>query len=211
MGKLNKEFSPSKVLALWNNYKTLADEKGLSKPNNPLYLNKSISSIIEPGENIVRPKFYSESIFYEGELGIVIGNECKDIEADESKEYILGYTCVNDVTAMDLVKKDSTFDQWTRAKSFDTFGIFGPCVVSDIDPMNLRVTSKLNGKIVQDYNTSDMFFNVFEIVSYLSKDMTLYPGDIIACGTNSGLGPMSENDIIEIEIQGIGKIVNKLI
>jgi len=111
---------------------------------------------------------------------------------------------------MDLVKKDSTFDQWTRAKSFDTFGVFGPCVVSDVNPMNLRVTSKLNGNIVQDYNTSDMFFNVFEIVSYLSKDMTLYPGDIIACGTNSGLGPMSENDIIEIEIQGIGKIVNKL-
>ena len=98
---------------------------------------------------------------------------------------------------MDLVKKDSTFDQWTRAKSFDTFGIFGPCIVNDIDPMNLRVTSKLNSETVQDYNTSDMFFNVFEIVSHLSKDMTLYPGDIIACGTNSGLGPMNEGDIIE--------------
>ena len=210
MGKLYRKFKPSKIIALWNNYKTLADEKGLTKPDNPLYLNKSVSSIIEPDQNIVRPKSYSENIFYEGELGIVIGNECKDIEVDESKEYILGYTCVNDVTAMDLVKKDSTFDQWTRAKSFDTFGIFGPCVVSDIDPLNLRVTSKLNGKIVQDYNTSDMFFNVFEIVSYLSKDMTLYPEDIIACGTNSGLGPMDENDIIEIEIKGIGKIVNKL-
>ncbi len=211
MGKLNKEFKPTKILALWNNYKTLADEKGLSKPNNPLYLNKSISSIIQPGENIIRPKSYTESIFYEGELGIVIGNECKDVEIHESKEYILGYTCVNDVTAMDLVKKDPTFDQWTRAKSFDTFGVFGPCVVNDIDPMNLRVTSKLNGKIVQDYNTSDMFFNVFEIVSYLSKDMTLFPGDIIACGTNSGLGPMSEGDTIQVSVEGIGELINKLV
>ena len=198
-------------MALWNNYKTLADEKGLSKPNNPLYLNKSISSIIQPGENIIRPKSYTESIFYEGELGIVIGNECKDVEIHESKEYILGYTCVNDVTAMDLVKKDPTFDQWTRAKSFDTFGVFGPCVVNDIDPLNLRVTSKLNGKIVQDYNTSDMFFNVFEIVSYLSKDMTLFPGDIIACGTNSGLGPMSEGDTIQVSVEGIGELINKLV
>ena len=200
MGKLNKEFKPTKILALWNNYKTLADEKGLSKPNNPLYLNKSISSIIQPGENIIRPKSYTESIFYEGELGIVIGNECKDVEINESKEYILGYTCVNDVTAMDLVKKDPTFDQWTRAKSFDTFGVFGPCVVNDIDPMNLRVTSKLNGKIVQDYNTSDMFFNVFEIVSYLSKDMTLFPGDIIACGTNSGFAPSSEVETFLVSV-----------
>ena len=211
MGKLYRKFKPSKIIALWNNYKTLADEKGLTKPDNPLYLNKSVSSIIEPDQNIVRPKSYSENIFYEGELGIVIGNECKDIEVDESKEYILGYTCVNDVTAMDLVKKDSTFDQWTRAKSFDTFGIFGPCVVSDVNPMNLRVTSKLNGKIVQDYNTSDMFFNVFEIVSYLSKDMTLFPGDIIACGTNSGLGPMSEGDTIQVSVEGIGELTNKLV
>lgn len=211
MGKLYRKFKPSKIIALWNNYKTLADEKGLTKPDNPLYLNKSVSSIIEPGQNIVRPKSYSENIFYEGELGIVIGKECKDIEIAKSNEYILGYTCVNDVTAMDLVKKDSSFDQWTRAKSFDTFGIFGPCIVNDIDPMNLRIKSTLNGKIVQDYNTIDMFFDVFEIVSYLSKDMTLYPGDIIACGTNSGLAPMHENDVIEIEIESIGRISNKLI
>ncbi len=210
MSKISRKIKPSKVIALWNNYKTLADEKGLQKPNNPLYLNKSISSIIEPGEDIIRPKFYTESIFYEGELGIVIGKECKNIEVNESSEYILGYTCVNDVTAMDLVKKDSSFDQWTRAKSFDTFGIFGPCIATKLDPMNLRVQSKLNGKIVQDYNTSDMFFNVFEIVSYISNDMTLFPGDIIACGTNSGLGPMEHNDIIEISIDGIGSIENKL-
>ena len=159
--------------------------------------------------NIVFPRS-CKTVIHEAEVGIVISKVARHIDEKNALDYVFGYTCVNDVTAMDLVKKDSTFDQWTRAKSFDTFGVFGPCVVSDVDPMNLRVTSKLNGKIVQDYNTSDMFFNVFEIVSYLSKDMTLFPGDIIACGTNSGLGPMSENDIIEIEIQGIGKIVNKL-
>ena len=202
---------PSKMIALWNNYKTLAEEKGLSKPNNPLYLNKAVSAIIEPGQNIERPKFYEEAIFYEGELGIVIGSECKNIERDSSKDYILGYTCINDVTAMDLVKKDPTFDQWTRSKSFDTFGIFGPTIVTDIDPMNLRITSKLNGEVVQDYNTSDMFFNVFEIVSFLSKDMTLFPGDIIACGTNSGLGPMDEGDTIQVSVEGIGALTNKLV
>ena len=158
----------------------------------------------------MRPKFYSEAIFYEGELGIVIGKHCKDIETSEANNYIFGYTCINDVTGMDLVKKDPTFDQWTRSKSFDTFGIFGPGIVTDINPMNLQVMSTLNGKIVQDYNTNDMFFNVFEIVSYLSKDMSLYPGDIIACGTNAGLGPMNEGDVISIEIEGIGSITNKM-
>ena len=201
---------PTKIIALWNNYKTLADEKGLSKPNNPLYLNKAISCILEPGKNIVRPKFYTEAIFYEGELGIVIGKHCKDIEVDQADEYIFGYTCINDVTGMDIVKKDPTFDQWTRSKSFDTFGIFGPGIETDIDPMNLQIISKLNGNTVQDYNTNDMFFNVYEIVSYLSKDMSLYPGDIIACGTNAGLGPMNEGDIIQVTVEGIGELTNKL-
>ena len=202
--------NPSKIIALWNNYKTLADEKGLSKPNNPLYLNKAISCILEPGKDIVRPKFYDEAIFYEGELGIVIGKHCKDIEADQADDYIFGYTCINDVTGMDLVKKDPTFDQWTRSKSFDTFGIFGPGIETDIDPMNLQIVSKLNGNTVQDYNTNDMFFNVYEIVSYLSKDMSLYPGDIIACGTNAGLGPMNEGDTIQVNVEGIGELTNKL-
>jgi 2-keto-4-pentenoate hydratase/2-oxohepta-3-ene-1,7-dioic acid hydratase in catechol pathway len=202
--------NPSKIIALWNNYKTLADEKGLSKPNNPLYLNKAISCISQPGEDIVRPKSYNEAIFYEGELGIVIGKHCKDLERDETKDYIFGFTCINDVTGMDIVKKDPSFDQWTRSKSFDTFGIFGPGIVTDIDPLNLQIESKLNGKTVQNYNTIDMFFNVYEIVSFLSKDMSLLPGDIIACGTNAGLGPMEHNDIIEVNVENIGVVTNKL-
>tara|TARA_B100000927_G_scaffold182802_1_gene147199 strand:+ start:205 stop:972 length:768 start_codon:yes stop_codon:yes gene_type:complete len=209
--KLLNPCNPSKIIALWNNYKTLADEKGLSKPNNPLYLNKAISCISQPGQNIVRPKSYNEAIFYEGELGIVIGKHCKDLEPDETKDYIFGFTCINDVTGMDIVKKDPSFDQWTRSKSFDTFGIFGPGIVTDIDPLNLQIKSKLNGKIVQDYNTSDMFFNVYEIVSFLSKDMSLLPGDIIACGTNAGLGPMNEGDTIQISVEGIGELTNKLV
>ena len=201
---------PSKIIALWNNYKTLANEKGLSKPNNPLYLNKAISCILEPGEDIIRPKSYNEAIFYEGELGIVIGKFCKDVEPNESKEYIFGFTCINDVTGMDIVKKDPSFDQWTRSKSFDTFGIFGPAIATEINPLNLQVESKLNGKTVQNYNTSDMFFNVYEIVSFLSKDMSLLPGDIIACGTNAGLGPMNHDDVIEVSVEKIGKVTNRL-
>ena len=202
--------TPSKIIALWNNYKTLADEKGLSKPNNPLYLNKAISCILQPGKDIVRPKSYNEAIFYEGELGIVIGKHCKDIEANVASDYIFGYTCINDVTGMDIVKKDPSFDQWTRSKSFDTFGIFGPGIETKIDPMNIQIKSKLNEKVVQDYNTSDMFFDVYQIVSFLSKDMSLYAGDIIACGTNAGLGPMEHDDIIEVSLDGLGKVTNKL-
>ena len=202
---------PSKMIALWNNYKSLATEKGLSKPKNPLYLNKAISCIIDQGENIIRPKTYNENIFFEGELGIVIGRSCKDIDVTDAENYIFGYTCINDVTAMDLVKKDPTFDQWTRSKSYDTFGIFGPCVTDDIDPMSLTITTTVDGDIKQDYKTSDMFFNVYEIVSYLSHDMTLNPGDIIACGTNSGLGPMVSGETVTVSISSIGKVVNQLI
>lgn len=202
---------PSKMIALWNNYQSLATEKGLSKPNNPLYLNKAVSCIIEQGDNIIRPKTYTENIFFEGELGIVIGKTCKDVSIEDSPEYIFGFTCINDVTAMDLVKKDPTFDQWTRSKSYDTFGIFGPCIATDIDPMALSVTTTVEGHIKQDYNTSDMFFDVYEIVSFLSHDMTLNPGDIIACGTNSGLGPMVSGETVTVSVSQIGQVVNKLI
>ena len=202
---------PSKMIALWNNYQSLANEKGLSKPENPLYLNKAISCIIEQGENIIRPKNYDESIFYEGELGIVIGKTCKEVSVSESHDYIFGYTCINDVTAMDLVKKDPTFDQWTRSKSYDTFGIFGPCIATDIDPMSLKVTTTVDGVVKQNYKTSDMFFNVYEIVSSLSHDMTLLPGDIIACGTNSGLGPITSGQTVTVSISSIGEVTNKLV
>jgi len=202
---------PSKMIALWNNYQSLATEKGLSKPNNPLYLNKAVSCIIEQGDNIIRPKTYTENIFFEGELGIVIGKTCKDVSVEKSPEYIFGFTCINDVTAMDLVKKDPTFDQWTRSKSYDTFGIFGPCIATDIDPMSLSVKTTVDGQIKQDYNTSDMFFNVYEIVSFLSHDMTLNPGDIIACGTKSVLGPMVSGETVTVSVSSIGQVVNKLI
>ena len=202
---------PSKMIALWNNYQSLANEKGLSKPKNPLYLNKAISCIIEQGESIIRPKNYDESIFYEGELGIVIGKTCKEVSVSESSDYIFGYTCINDVTAMDLVKKDPTFDQWTRSKSYDTFGIFGPCITSDIDPMSLEITTTVDGEVKQSYKTNDMFFDVFEIVSFLSYDMTLNPGDIIACGTNSGLGPITSGQTVTVNVSSIGEVTNKLL
>ncbi len=202
---------PTKVIALWNNYKSLAKEKGLEKPNNPLYLNKAVSCIIDQGDKIIRPKTYSENIFFEGELGIVIGKKCKEVDIESSKDFIFGYTCINDVTAMDLVKKDPTFDQWTRSKSYDTFGIFGPIIASDIDPMAQNIKTTVNNEVRQDYNTSDMFFNVYEIVSFLSHDMTLMPGDIIACGTNSGLGPMNTNDIVTVSISSIGEVTNQLV
>ena len=112
---------------------------------------------------------------------------------------------------MDLVKKDPTFDQWTRSKSYDTFGIFGPCITTGIDPMSLEITTTLDGEVKQSYKTSDMFFDVFEIINFLSHDMTLNPGDIIACGTNSGLGPMTSGQTVTVNVSSIGKVTNKLI
>ena len=141
----------------------------------------------------------------------MIGKTCKEVSVEESSDYIFGYTCINDVTAMDLVKKDPTFDQWTRSKSYDTFGIFGPCIATDIDPMSLEITTTVDGEVKQNYKTSDMFFDVFEIISFLSHDMTLNPGDIIACGTNSGLGPMTSGQTVTVDVSSIGKVTNKLI
>ena len=141
----------------------------------------------------------------------MIGKTCKEVSVSEARNYIFGYTCINDVTAMDLVKKDPTFDQWTRSKSYDTFGIFGPCITSDIDPMSLEITTTVDGEVKQSYKTSDMFFDVFEIVCFLSHDMTLNPGDIIACGTNSGLGPITSGQTVTVNVSSIGEVTNKLV
>jgi 2-dehydropantoate 2-reductase len=200
---------PSKMICLWNNFHQLAAKNDFPIPDEPLYFLKAPNAYHPVGAPIERPKSYSGRIFYEGELGIVIGKQCSMVSEAEAANYIFGYTCVNDVTAVDLLKKNPSFDQWARAKSFDTFGVMGPVITTGVDPMKLSIRTILNGKERQNYPVSDMFFPPHKLVSLLSRDMTLMPGDVIACGTSLGAGPMAEaENTIEIAIDGVGSLSN---
>ncbi len=207
--KLLTPTEPSKMIALWNNFHALAAKLKLEAPEDPLYLLKAGNSFLAAGETIRRPKSYSGKVTYEGELGIVIGKDCTDASEVVAESCIFGYTCVNDVTAAELINKDPTFPQWARAKSFDTFGVFGPVVATGLDPMGLNVRTVLNGDERQNYPVSDMVFPPARLVSLISHDMTLYPGDVIACGTSIGVGSMKEpSNTVEISIEGIGTLSN---
>ena len=201
--------APSKMVALWNNFHALAEKLGAARPEEPLYLLKGGNSFLATGETIRRPKSYQGKVVYEGELGIVIGRACKEVSEDEADAYIFGYTCIDDVTAVELIDKDPTFAQWVRAKSFDTFGVFGPVVATGLDPDRLVVKTVLNGQQRQNYPVRDMIHPPRRLVSLISHDMTLYAGDVIACGTSVGVGSMKEpSNTIEVTIEGIGSLRN---
>jgi ketopantoate reductase/2-keto-4-pentenoate hydratase/2-oxohepta-3-ene-1,7-dioic acid hydratase in catechol pathway len=207
--KLRTPCDPSKMICLWNNFHQLAAKNDFQRPADPLYFLKAPNAYHPAGEPIRRPPSYDGRIVYEGELGVVIGKQCSNISEAEAKDYIFGYTCVNDVTAVDLMKKFPTFDQWTRAKSFDTFGVFGPTIATGLDPAKLVIRTVLNGKEVQNYPVADMFFPPYKLVAAVSKDMTLMPGDIIACGTSLGAGVMaSAHNVVDIVIDGVGTLSN---
>ncbi len=199
-------FKPTKIIAAGLNYKDHAAEIGMPLPEEPLIFFKPPSSVIGNNETIVLPSS-SSHVEFEGELAVVIGKKAKDISADEASDYIAGYTCANDITARDLQKKDG---QWSRAKGFDTFTPLGPDIVSGIDPTNLNITLKQNGEIKQQSNTKQMVFNVFEVVSFISKIMTLLPGDIILTGTPPGVAPIHNGDTLQVEIEGIGILTNSV-
>lgn len=195
---------PGKIMALGLNYRDHAEEFGLDLPAEPLVFMKPPSAVIGPGETIVCPKM-SRRIDYEAELAVVIGRRAKDVPRDRALDYVLGYTCLNDVTARDLQGKDG---QWTRAKGFDTFCPIGPVVETDVDPSNLAVEAWLNGERKQASQTSNLVFGVPALVEFISAVMTLEPGDVIATGTPSGVGPVSPGDEIEIRIECLGSLVN---
>jgi 2-keto-4-pentenoate hydratase/2-oxohepta-3-ene-1,7-dioic acid hydratase in catechol pathway len=202
---------PGKFIGLWNNFQARAAHEGWARPEHPLYFVKTDNCYAAHGDLIVRPRHYDGPVVFEGELGIVIGRRCRDIEIAEADAFIFGYTCVNDVTARAILKCDPSFPQWSRAKSFDSFGPFGPQIVSGIDPDTLTVRTRVNGVLLQDYPVSDMFFRPREIVARLSRDMTLYPGDLIACGTSLGAGPLAAGDLVEVEIPGVGTLGNRFV
>jgi len=195
---------PTKIIAVGLNYFDHANEFQMKIPDEPLIFMKPPSTIIAHNDNIIYPKM-SKQLDYEAELAVIIKNRIRNIEPKDVFKNILGYTCFNDITARDLQKKDV---QWTRAKSFDTFAPFGPFISTELNPDNLKIKLYKNSQLMQNSSTSNMIFKVDKIVSFISKIMTLFPGDIIATGTPSGVGQLEAGDIVEVEIEGIGILKN---
>jgi len=201
---------PSKIVALWNNFNALAQKLGKKAPAHALFLIKPGTSVVGPGEPIRRPTGYQGKIAYEGELGIVIRRRCKDVDVGEAGEFIFGYTCVNDVTAADVLNENGDFPQWCRSKSYDTFGCLGPVIETEFEWSGARVTTKLDGIERQNYPLSDMILSPAQLVSQISHDLTLLPGDVVACGTSVGVGSIRDGSTVEIRIEGIGSLINSL-
>ncbi|HYX52809.1 MAG TPA: fumarylacetoacetate hydrolase family protein [Candidatus Limnocylindrales bacterium] len=201
---------PSKIICVGRNYSDHAKELGNEVPKEPLIFLKSPSSLIGPGEQIVRPNRLSQRVDYEGELTVVIGKPCRNLRDDEDvRHYILGYTCANDVTARDLQKKD---DQWSRAKGFDTFCPVGPIVTDEIDPWKgVRVETRLNGQVKQSESTTLFIFALDVVMRFAAAVMTLMPGDLILTGTPAGIGPMVGGDEVSVSIEGIGSLSNPVV
>jgi len=205
--KLLEPLRPSKIVCVGRNYREHAAELGNKMPDEPLLFLKAPSALIASGDEIVLPGA-SQQVEHEGELGVVIGRIARNIPSGEDPlSYVLGYTCVNDVTARDLQRKDV---QFTRGKSFDTFCPVGPWIETDIDPGNVTVQTRLNGEVKQKGNTADMAFPVAFLIRYISEIMTLYPGDLIATGTPAGVSKMKPGDIVEVEVEGIGILQNRV-
>lgn len=200
--------TPGKFIGLWNNYREMAAKTGAAIPDTPLWFLKAGTSLLDPDGVIAPPAGYAGKVLYEGELGLVIGRRCKDAEEAEAAGAIFGLTAVNDVTALDLLNADPSFPQWARAKSCDTFGPVGPAIATGLDWSGLRVTVALNGRVRQDYPTADMIIPPARIVAMLSREVTLEPGDVIACGTSVGALPMRPGMVVEVTIEGIGTLRN---
>jgi len=195
---------PSKIVAVGVNYADHAAEFRKEPPKEPLLFLKPSTAVLDPLEAIRLPS-RSRRVDYEAELAVVMKKSAARIEPDQTPEYILGYTCINDVTARDLQKEDG---QWTRAKGYDTFAPLGPWIVTDLDPARLAIESYLNGEKRQSANTAQMIFNVPALVSFISYVMTLLPGDVVATGTPAGVGAMKSGDRVEVVIEGIGRLGN---
>lgn len=201
---------PGKFIGLWNNFKAAAEKNGNEHPTHPLYFFKADTSLSGPGASVELPESAGRVIF-EGELGIVIGQTCKNASVEEAEKAIFGYTCINDMTSLDILNADPSFPQWTRSKSFDGFGVVGPVIETDLAWQDATVTVLVNGRERQSYPAADMILPPAQIVSLLSQDMTLNPGDLIACGTSLGARPVKAGMEVEVVIEGIGGVSVTLI
>lgn len=206
--KLLMPVVPGKIVAMWNNFCALREKLSLAVPAEPLYFLKTPNSYLNPEETIRQPSCGGKIVF-EGELAIVIGKRCNDVTEAAALDHVFGYTCANDITHAEILNRDPTFTQWVRAKGFDTFCPLGPVIATGLDAANLVVKTTLNGDVRQNYPISDMHFSVAQLVSRLSADMTLNPGDVILCGTSVGVGSMKPGSDVTVEIAGIGALHNR--
>lgn len=198
---------PSKVVCVGKNYAEHAREMGGEPPAEPVIFLKPSTAVCGPGDPITRPVRVSGRTDYEGELAVVIGRVCREVPVERVPEVIFGYTCANDVTARDLQARDG---QWTRAKGFDTFCPIGPWIETDLDPADVRLTTRLNGEIRQDARTSLLLHDVATLVAFVSQVMTLLPGDVLLTGTPAGIGPMEAGDEVTVTVEGIGTLANRV-
>ena len=205
--RMRAPVAPGKIVATGNNYRDHALEMWDQTPKEPVLFFKPITAINDPEGAIVYPRL-SQRVDYEGELAFVVRRIAKHVKAEEADDYIFGYTCLNDVTARDLQKKDI---QWTRSKGFDGFAPVGPWLVTDIDASNLPITTRVNGTVVQSDSTSRMLWTIQELLAFISSCMTLLPGDLVSTGTPAGIGPLAPGDSVEVDIGGIGVLRNYVI
>ena len=205
--KLLAPVLPTKVLCVGKNYEDHATEMGGDVPDEPLIFMKPATSVIGQNQPVIYPS-QSKEVHHEAELAVVISRPARNIKAEDASQYIFGYTAANDVTARDLQRNDG---QWTRAKGFDTFCPLGPAIETELDPLErLALIAKVNDEVRQAGFTSDMVFGVAEVLEYITAFTTLLPGDVILTGTPSGVGPVEPGDVMEIEIDGIGSLVNRV-
>ncbi|TWD14283.1 2-keto-4-pentenoate hydratase/2-oxohepta-3-ene-1,7-dioic acid hydratase in catechol pathway [Marihabitans asiaticum] len=197
----------SKIIGIGRNYRDHAAEMGSEVPDEPMMFLVPNTAVVGPGEPVVIPELTKE-VSFEGELAVIIGRMCKDIEPEEVRKVIFGYTIANDVTARDLQRGDG---QWARAKGLDTFCPLGPWIETDLDPQDVRIVTTLDGEIRQDGHSSDMVHGVAELISYASKAFTLLPGDVILTGTPAGVGPVVAGQRVEVDIDAIGTLANPFV
>lgn len=200
-------FAPSKIIGIGQNYRAHAAEMGKGIPSEPLMFLKPPSALCADGASILRPAGYAR-VDHEAELGVVIGRRAHRVSREDALAHVLGFVCVNDVTVRDLQAKDG---QWTRAKGFDSFCPVGPRLVSGLDPRDLRIVARVNGTVRQDSRTSDLIFDVPTLIAFVSRHMTLEPGDLISTGTPAGVGNLVPGDVVEVEIEGVGVLRNPVV
>lgn len=199
---------PGKLLGLWNNFRAAAQKNGWAEPAEPLYFLKSPGSVVGPGAPIPVPVAYDGRVAYEGELAVVIGRQARAVSEADAGAHILGYTCANDVTALELLNRDPSFPQWARAKSFDGFCPLGPVLQTELDLATAQLRTLVGARERQNYPLADMFFSPAALVSRISQDLTLEPGDVILCGTSLGVLPMKPGTEVQVLIDGVGALVN---
>ena len=200
------DIRPTKIVAVGRNYMAHIKELGHEVPTEPLLFLKPPSAVVGNGDDVIYPAA-THNLHHEAELAVVIGRRCKTVDEAEALDYVAGYTCANDVTARDLQEQD---DQWTRAKGFDTFCPLGPRIVPDLDPGSVDVVCRVNGEVRQHGTTSDMLFSVPRLLAYISAVMTLEPDDVVLTGTPPGVGPVARGDSMEVEVEGVGVLHNRV-